>query len=95
MKNIIRIRSQSVPDLQNIKSTITLYSDWYSVKLYELGNKKSHLNAWREQVEAKFQVLGDLYEMVEHVMTERFNLILEFLIVILIVLEILLALLRK
>ena len=95
MKNIIRIRSQSVLELQNIESTITLYGDWYSGKLYELANKKFHLSAWREQVEAKLQVLGDLYEMVEHVMTERFNLILEFLIVILIVLEILMALLRK
>lgn len=94
MKNIIRIRSQSVLELENIESALTLYGDWYSGKLFDLASKKFHLRAWRAQVDAKLQVLGDLYEMVEHTMTERFNLILEFLIVVLIVLEIVLAFVR-
>lgn len=91
MKNVIRIRSQSVLELENIESALKLYGDWYSGKLYDLAAKKFHLNTWRMQVDAKLQVLGDIYEMVGHVMTERFNLILEFLIVVLIVLEIVLA----
>ena len=95
MKNVIKIRSQSVLELETIKSALKLYGDWYSGKLYDLASKKFHLNTWRVQVDAKLQVLGDLYEMVEHVMTERFNLILEFLIVVLIVLEIVLAFVRK
>lgn len=95
MKNIIKIRSQSVLELETIESALKLYGDWYSGKLYDLASKKFHLNTWRAQVEAKLQVLGDLYEMVEHVVTERFNLILEFLIVVLIVLEIALAFVRK
>lgn len=94
MKNVIKIRSQSVLELENIESALTLYGDWYSGKLYNLASKKFHLNTWRMQVDAKLQVLGDLYEMVEHVMTERFNLVLEFLIVVLIVLEIVLAFVR-
>ncbi len=94
MKNVIRIRSQSVLELENIESALKLYGDWYSGKLYDLASKKFHLSAWRMQVDAKLQVLGDLYEMVEHMMTARFNLILEFLIVVLIVLEIVLAFLR-
>jgi hypothetical protein len=95
MKNVIKIRSQSVLELETIESALKLYGDWYSGKLYDLASKKFHLNTWRAQVDAKLQVLGDLYEMVEHVMTERFNLILEFLIVLLIVLEIVLAFVRK
>lgn len=95
MKNIIKIRSQSVLELETIESALKLYGDWYSGKLYDLASKKFHLNTWRAQVEAKLQVLGDLYEMVEHVVTERFNLILEFSIVVLIVLEIVLAFVRK
>jgi hypothetical protein len=94
MKNVIRIRSQSVLELENIESALTLYGDWYSGKLYNLASKKFHLNTWRMQVDAKLHVLGDIYEMVEHVMTERFNLVLEFLIVVLIVLEIVLAFVR-
>lgn len=95
MKNVIKIRSQSVLELEHIESTLKLYGDWYSGKLYDLASKKFHLNTWRAQVDAKLQVLGDLYEMVEHVMTERYNLILEFLIVVLIVLEIVLAFVRR
>jgi hypothetical protein len=95
MKNVIKIRSQSVLELETIESALKLYGDWYSGKLYDLASKKFYLNTWRAQVDAKLQVLGDLYEMVEHVMTERFNLILEFLIVLLIVLEIVLAFVRK
>ena len=95
MKDIIRIRSQSVLELENIESALKLYGDWYSGKLYDLASKKFHLNTWREQVDAKLEALADLYEMVEHTMTERFNLILEFLIVVLIVLEIALAISGK
>ncbi len=94
MKNVIRIRSQNVLELETIESALKLYGDWYSGKLFDLASKKFHLNTWRSQVDAKLQVLGDLYEMVQHVMTERFNLILEFLIVVLIVLEIVLAFVR-
>jgi hypothetical protein len=95
MKDVIKIRSQSVLELENIESALKLYGDLYSGKLYDLASKKFHLNTWRMQVEAKLEALADLYEMVEHTMTERFNLILEFLIVILIVLEIVLAILGK
>lgn len=94
MKNVIQIRSQSVLEFETTESTLKLYGDWYSGKLYDLASKKFHLNTWRAQVNAKLQVLGDLYEMVENVMTERFNLILEFLIVVLIVLELGLALVK-
>ncbi|MDD1757260.1 MAG: hypothetical protein LUQ22_00820 [Methanotrichaceae archaeon] len=95
MNDVIKIRSQSVLELENIESALKLYGDWYSGKLYDLASKKFHLNTWRMQVGAKLEALADLYEMVEHTMTERFNLILEFLIVVLIVLEIVLAILGK
>jgi hypothetical protein len=92
MKDIIQIRSQSMLELEGIESALELYGDWYSGKLYDLAGKKFHLNTWRSQVESKLEILEDLYEMVEHIMTERFNLVLEFLIVMLIILEIFLAL---
>jgi hypothetical protein len=50
MKNVIKIRSQSVLELENIESALTLYGDWYSGKLYNLASKKFHLNTWRMQV---------------------------------------------
>ncbi len=95
MKDIVKIRSESVLELENIESALKLYGDWYSGKVYDLASKKFHLSSWRVQVLAKLQVLEDLYEMSDHITTERFNLILEFSIVVLIVLEIVLALLRK
>ncbi|NPV63313.1 MAG: hypothetical protein HPY61_11945 [Methanotrichaceae archaeon] len=90
MKNLIRMRSQSVLELEDLESALRLYGDWYSGKLYDLASKKFHLHTWRAQVEAKLQLLADLYEMAEQVTEARFGLILEFLIVVLIVLEIVL-----
>jgi len=95
MKDVIKIRSQRGIELESIESALRLYGDWYSGKLYDLASKKFHLGTWRLQVKAKLEALEDLYEMIENIMTERYNLGLEFLIVVLIVLEIVLALLGK
>ena len=43
-------------------------------------------------MDAKLQLLADLYEMAEQVTESRFGLTLEFLIVVVIVLEIVMAL---
>lgn len=93
MKDVIKIRSQSVIELEDIESALRLYGDWYSGKLYDLASKKFHLSTWRSQVKAKLEALEDLYEMIVNITTERYNLVLEFLIFVLIVLEIVLALL--
>lgn len=95
MRDVIKIRSQSVIELEVIESALRLYGDWYSGKLYDLASKKFHLGTWRSQVKAKLEALEDLYEMTENIMTERYNLVLEFLIFVLIVLEIILALFGK
>ena len=92
MKNVIKMRSQSVMELESLDFALRLYGDWYSGKLYDLASKKFHLHTWRAQVEAKLQLLSDLYEMAEQVTESRFGLTLEFLIVVLIVLEIVMAL---
>ncbi len=95
MKDIVKIRSDSVLELENIESSLKLYGDWYSGKLYDLASKKFHLSSWRVQVQAKLEVLEDLYEMADQITTERYNLILEFLIVFLIIFELVLAYLKK
>jgi hypothetical protein len=92
MKDVIKIRSQSVLELEDIESALRLYGDWYTGKLYDLASKKFHLGTWRSQVKAKLEALEDLYEMIVNITTERYNLVLEFLIFVLIMLEIILAL---
>jgi hypothetical protein len=95
MKDIIKIRSQSVLELENIDNALKLYGDWYSGKLYDLAGKKLHLDRWKSTVNSKLEVLKDLYEMTSHILTERYNLWLEFSIVVLIVFELVVAFLPK
>jgi hypothetical protein len=95
MKEIIKSRSQSIMELENIDNALKLYGDWYSAKVYDLAGKKFYLEKWKNTVEKKLNVLKDLYEMVSHIMTERYNLWLEFTIVILIVFEIAMAFIVK
>jgi hypothetical protein len=92
MKNVIKMRSQSVMELESLDSALRLYGDWYTGKLYDLASRKFHLDTWRVLVDAKLQLLADLYEMAEQVTESRFGLTLEFLIVVLIILEIVMAL---
>ena len=91
MKEIIKIRTQSALELENIDNSIKLYGDWYSGKLYDLAGKKFYLEKWKGTVEKKLNVLKDLFEMVTHIMTERYNLILEFSIAVMIIFEIIIA----
>lgn len=92
MKDIVKVRIQSVIELDSIDNSLKLYGDWYSARIYDMAAKKLYLQRWRTNVENKLNVLKDIYEMIAHRMAENYNLLLELTIVILIVLEILLFL---
>lgn len=94
MKDIIKRRTQSTIEFGNIDNSIKLYGDWYSAKLYDLASRKFYLEKWKTDVEKKLSVLKDLYEMVAHSLTEKYNLFLEFTITVLILFEIGMAFFR-
>lgn len=76
-KDIIRIRSESMLDLEEIEGRIKLYGDWYSGKLYELVSKKLYIDRWKQSVNNKLAVLQQLYEMVEKTVSNFYYYILE------------------
>jgi len=92
MREIIKVRVQSVVELDSIDNSLKLYGDWYSARIYDMSARKLYLQKWRSNVENKLNVLKDLYDMVAQRLAENYNLLLELTIVLLIVLEIVLFL---
>ncbi len=94
-KDIIRIRSESMLDLEEIEGRIKLYGDWYSGKLYELVSKKLYIDRWKQSVNNKLIVLQQIYEMVDKTVSNFYYYILELTVfggyVILIIIEFYLA----
>ena len=92
LKSIINVRTKSLFELEDIENAIKLYGDWYSAKVYSIAAKKLYHARWRESVDKKLALLEKMFEMVSHRQMETYNLILEFSIVLLIVVEIVLIL---
>jgi len=76
-KDIIRIRTESMLDLEEIEGRIKLYGDWYSGKLYELVSKKLYIDRWKQSVNNKLSILQQIYEMVEKTVSNFYYYILE------------------
>lgn len=91
-RDIIRIRTESILDLEEIEGRIKLYGDWYSGKLYELISKKLYIDRWKQSVNNKLVVLQQLYEMVDKTISDLYLLILEATIVVLILIELFIGL---
>src|SRR3989344_8479210 len=87
IKDIIKLRSEALLELDSIENIIKLYGDWYSARLYNIAAKKMYIEKWRSNVEAKLNLLKEMYDMVSSRMSESYNIILEFTIVFLIILE--------
>jgi hypothetical protein len=60
-KEIIRIRSQSISQFEDIDKDIKLIGDWYSARIYDLLSKKFKLEIWSSNVRKKLDSLEDIY----------------------------------
>jgi len=87
-KDIIKLRTESILDLEEIEGRIKLYGDWYSGKLYELVSKKLYIDRWKQSVNNKLVILQQIYEIVDKTISDFYLLILEATIVVLILIEI-------
>ena len=94
IKDIVKLRSKSLLELDSIENIIKLYGDWYSARLYNIASRKMYIEKWRSNVEAKLNLLKEMYDMVSQRMSESYNIILEATIVLLIIMEIFLALFK-
>ncbi|MBM3199591.1 hypothetical protein FJZ53_01550 [Candidatus Woesearchaeota archaeon] len=86
-KDVVKIRSESMLDLEEIEDRIKLYGDWYSGKLYDLVSKKLYIDRWSQSVNKKLDVMQQLYDIVNKTIYDLYLIILEATIVVLIIIE--------
>ena len=95
LRSIINVRSSALFELESIDNAIRLYGDWYAARAYALAERKLYLAKWRQAVEDKLAMLEKIFEMASHRQVELYNITLEFLIVLLILVEIVLIVMGK
>src|SRR2546427_5939669 len=64
-----------------------LWGDWFLGKVYRACAKKFELDSWRMNVEEKMKDLSEIYEVAEAELEARRLLILEFLVVLLFIVD--------
>lgn len=81
----IRIDMAKVKDyLANLSK---FFGDWYLAKLYLGLSDKFHLSKWEKSIDDKLSTLNDLYSMANQEETNRQNIILEAMIVVLFIID--------
>lgn len=73
LREIMRLRSQSILEFQAIEKNIKLIGDWYSADLYDLIVGKFHLRTWQRNIKEKLDALEDIYTMTSENFTLSFS----------------------
>ncbi|NUO08487.1 MAG: hypothetical protein HUU08_07390 [Candidatus Brocadia sp.] len=64
LREIIRIRTESIQEFAATERHINLIGDWYSARLFGLMAKKFHLEAWKANINKTLDALEDIYSMI-------------------------------
>jgi hypothetical protein len=58
---LMRLRSQSIADFQDVERETKLIGDWYAARLYEQVTRRFRLDDWRRAVKEKLDGLASIY----------------------------------
>ena len=81
LREIIRIRTESIQEFAATERNINLIGDWYSARLFDLITKKLHLEAWKTNNNKTLDALEDIYSMISENFSMSFSTTLEFIII--------------
>lgn len=81
LREIIRIRTESIQEFAATERNINLIGDWYSARLFDLITKKLHLEEWKTNNNRTLDALEDIYSMISENFSMSFSTSLEFIII--------------
>ncbi|MBI1754663.1 hypothetical protein HYR65_00065 [Candidatus Azambacteria bacterium] len=85
MKEVVRkmiyARSRSIIEFEAVDRNVKLIGDWYSAKVFDLVEKKFHLDEWRRNIKEKFETLEDIYNMASENFALSFNKRMEIVLI--------------
>ncbi len=94
VKELAEIRMDLAEATFQVDNISKLWGDWFLGKVYRACVRKFELDSWRKIVEEKMKDLSEIYEVAEAELEARRLLILEFLVVLLFVVDVVLIAFR-
>jgi hypothetical protein len=83
---VIRVDLARLSD--ELSNSSKFFGDWHLARLYQTLSARFHLGEWHATIDSKLKTLDDLYQLLRQDQTNRWMLILEATIVLLILFEI-------
>jgi hypothetical protein len=81
LREIVRIRTDTVLESQATEHRIKLIGDWYAARVYALLAKKFHLDAWQASIQHKLDTIEDVSTMVADNFSVSFHTTLDFILI--------------
>ena len=95
MKELANLRMDLGEATFQVDNISKLWGDWFLGKVYRGCVRKFELDSWRRNVEQKMKDLSDIYEVAHAEAEARRLLLLEFLVVLLFVIDLILIAFRR
>jgi hypothetical protein len=80
---------------ERVDNALKVIGDFYLARVYESAVRRFRIRAWQSSIDAKQALLAQAYGLVRGEIESRRSTVLEVIVILLIVLEILLAILRR
>ncbi len=81
LREILRIRTETLLESQATEHRIKLIGDWYAARVYALLAKKFHLDAWQTSIQQKLDTIEDVSTMVAENFSVSFHTTLDFILI--------------
>ncbi|MDD3492480.1 MAG: hypothetical protein PHZ19_03160 [Candidatus Thermoplasmatota archaeon] len=90
IKELAETKLDFAPVTDYIVNITKFFGDWYLGRIYTLASERFHLSQWQGIVSQKIDMLNSLYSMLNLEATNNRLLILEFLVVLLFIIDVIL-----
>ncbi len=94
VRELAEVRMDMAKTTDELENTAKFFGDWYVARVYMGMAQRLHLGDYEKSVDEKLETLNTLYQSVLSETQTRQNLVLEWAIVILILLEVVMAFVR-
>jgi hypothetical protein len=94
-RGVIRRLVELTELTERVDNALKIIGDFYLARVYESAVRRFRIRAWQSSIDAKQALLAQAYQLVRGEIDARRSTVLELVVIMLIVLEVLLALVRK
>jgi hypothetical protein len=94
-RGVVRKLVELTEFTERVDNALKVIGDFYLARVYESAVRRFRIQAWRASIDAKQALLAQTYELVRGEIEARRSVVLELVVIALIVVEVVLALVRR